>query len=142
MSEVCQASEHGTSHPVRVPPIPTGVAVPPIPTDVAVPPIPTDVAVPAGASVCVLQGFYEGLELAVDRPWWVIGRGRGADAVLSEATISRAHAAIGFEPGRGFFIQDLGSTNGTLVNGTRAERARPRARSKATSRGTPPITAA
>ena len=113
MSEVCQVSEQPT----------TDVVVPPIPMDVAVPPIPTDVAVPAGASVCVLLGFYEGLELAVDRPWWVIGRGRAADAVLAEATISRAHAAIGFEPGSGFFVQDLGSTNGTLVNGTRAERA-------------------
>lgn len=88
----------------------------------AAPPVPADVPVPAGAWVRVLQGFYEGLELAIDRSWWVIGRGRGADAVLAEPTISRAHAAIGFMPGEGFFVQDLGSTNGTLLNGSRTQR--------------------
>jgi pSer/pThr/pTyr-binding forkhead associated (FHA) protein len=78
--------------------------------------------VPPGSSICVLRGFYEGLEVAVDRDWLVIGRGRGADVILAEATISRAHAAIGFEEDA-FFVQDLGSTNGTLVNGTRQERS-------------------
>jgi pSer/pThr/pTyr-binding forkhead associated (FHA) protein len=58
----------------------------------------------------------------VDRDWLVIGRGRGADVVLAEPTISRAHAAIGFEE-KSFFVQDLGSTNGTLVNGAREEKA-------------------
>lgn len=80
--------------------------------------------VPSGASIRVLRGFYEGLEIPVDRDWFVIGRGRGADAVLAEPTISRAHAAIGFDPAEGFFVQDLGSTNGTLVNGARQQRSR------------------
>ena len=79
--------------------------------------------VPPGARIRVLRGFYEGLELPIDRARWVIGRGRGADAVLAEPTISRAHALIGFQPGEGFFVQDLGSTNGTLLNGTRTQRA-------------------
>jgi pSer/pThr/pTyr-binding forkhead associated (FHA) protein len=78
--------------------------------------------VPSGASICVLGGFYEGLEVPVDRDWLVIGRGRGADVVLAEPTISRAHAAIGFA-GEAFFVQDLGSTNGTLVNGSREEKS-------------------
>jgi pSer/pThr/pTyr-binding forkhead associated (FHA) protein len=77
--------------------------------------------VPSGTRICVLRGFYEGLEVPVDRDWVVIGRGRGADVVLAEPTISRAHAAIGFEED-GFFVQDLGSTNGTLVNGSREEK--------------------
>ena len=66
----------------------------------------------------VLSGFYEGLEVAIDRDRMVIGRGRKADLALAEATISRAHAAIGFD-GRLFYVEDLGSTNGTLVNGAR-----------------------
>jgi pSer/pThr/pTyr-binding forkhead associated (FHA) protein len=77
--------------------------------------------VPSGASIQVMRGFYEGLEIPVDRDWLVIGRGRTADLVLSEATISRAHAAIGYEKGT-FFVQDLGSTNGTGVNGKREPR--------------------
>jgi pSer/pThr/pTyr-binding forkhead associated (FHA) protein len=78
--------------------------------------------VPGGGSVRVLRGFYEGLEMAVDRDWMVIGRGRGADIVIAEPTMSRAHAAIGYD-GAHFFVQDLGSTNGTRVNGTREQKA-------------------
>ncbi|MBW2268156.1 MAG: FHA domain-containing protein [Deltaproteobacteria bacterium] len=77
--------------------------------------------VPSGASVLVLRGFYEGLEVPVDRDWMVIGRGRTADVVIAEPTISRAHAAIGWDES-GFFMQDLGSTNGTRVNGVREAR--------------------
>ena len=71
---------------------------------------------PVGASAIVLSGFYEGLEVALDRERIVIGRGRKADLALAEATISRAHAAVGFDAD-GFFIEDLDSTNGTRVNG-------------------------
>jgi len=78
--------------------------------------------VPPGGRIAVLKGFYEGLEVPVDRDWLVVGRGRGADLVLAEPTISRTHAAIGFEESEGFFVQDLGSTNGTLVNGSREKR--------------------
>ena len=79
------------------------------------------VVVPPGATLEVKAGFYEGLEVALDREWMVVGRGRSADIVIAEPTISRAHAAIGYEQGN-FFVQDLGSTNGTMVNGTKAQR--------------------
>ena len=78
--------------------------------------------VPSGAQIRVLRGFYEGLEMPVDRDWVVIGRGRGADVVIAEPTMSRAHAAIGYD-GSQFFVQDLGSTNGTRVNGHREDKA-------------------
>ena len=78
--------------------------------------------VPSGAVIRVQRGFFEGLEVPVDRDWVVIGRGRGADIVIEEPTMSRAHAAIGFD-GERFFVQDLGSTNGTRVNGGSAEKA-------------------
>lgn len=78
---------------------------------------------PAGASAVILSGFYEGLEVIFDRDRIVIGRGRKADLVLAEATISRKHAAIGFDS-EGFFIEDLGSTNGTRVNGASVDRQR------------------
>lgn len=70
----------------------------------------------------VVKGFYEGLEVPVDRAWLVIGRGRGADLVIADPTISRSHAAVGWDAEEGFFVQDLGSTNGTRVNGDRLAR--------------------
>ncbi len=78
--------------------------------------------VPGGAVILVKSGFYEGLEVCVGRDWWVVGRGRNADLALAEPTISRSHAAIGFDAD-GFFVQDLGSTNGTSLNGGPAQRA-------------------
>ncbi len=73
-------------------------------------------------TIRVGSGFYEGLEWPLDRPSTVIGRGRDADLVLSEATISRTHAVLGFNGGC-LYVQDLGSTNGTLLNGSRETRA-------------------
>ena len=78
---------------------------------------------PSGATALVLSGFYEGLEVALDRTRFVIGRGRKADLALAEATISRAHAVVGFDE-EGFFVEDLGSTNGTMVNGAPVARQR------------------
>ena len=83
----------------------------------------TATVVPGGATVRVMRGFYEGLEMPLDRDWIVIGRGRSADLVIAEPTISRAHAAIGWDA-EGFFVQDLGSTNGSKVNGQRSPLAR------------------
>jgi pSer/pThr/pTyr-binding forkhead associated (FHA) protein len=82
-----------------------------------------NVVPPAGkrATVRIDSGFYEGLEWELDRASTVIGRGRNADLVLNEATISRAHALFGYDTGKAF-VQDLGSTNGTLVNGSREHR--------------------
>ena len=76
---------------------------------------------PRGASVTVCNGFYAGLEVPIDACWLVVGRGRGADVVLSEPTLSRAHAALGFDED-GFFVQDLGSTNETRVNQRHVDR--------------------
>lgn len=78
---------------------------------------------PNGATAVVRSGFYEGLEITINRERIVVGRGRKADLALAEATISRAHAALGFD-GQHFFVEDLSSTNGTLVNGARITKHR------------------
>jgi len=75
------------------------------------------------ASLRVVAGFYAGLEVPVDRARIVLGRGRGADLVVAESTMSREHAAIAFDD-EGCFVEDLGSTNGTKVNGERCDRER------------------
>jgi len=48
----------------------------------------------------------------------VIGRHSGCDIVLNDSSISRRHALLEWKQGR-FTITDLGSTNGTWVNGFR-----------------------
>jgi hypothetical protein len=57
---------------------------------------------------------------SIDRPQHFIGRAAGNDIVIPEATVSGKHASISKEEGI-FFISDLGSTNGTLVNNMRIQ---------------------
>lgn len=52
-----------------------------------------------------------------------IGRGSEADVVLDDAGVSRQHAQITLEGG-GAVVRDLGSTNGTFVDGERTKAAR------------------
>jgi hypothetical protein len=53
----------------------------------------------------------------------VIGRMPGCDVVLADANVSRRHAEVA-PSGTGFVVRDLGSTNGTKVNGLRIETER------------------
>jgi pSer/pThr/pTyr-binding forkhead associated (FHA) protein len=46
----------------------------------------------------------------------IVGRGDGADIRLEDRTVSRRHASVGQE-GFSLVVRDLGSANGTFVNG-------------------------
>ncbi|BAF59967.1 MAG: DUF3662 domain-containing protein [Pelotomaculum sp.] len=48
----------------------------------------------------------------------IIGRREGCDIVLNDSSVSRRHARLELHRGR-YTITDLGSTNGTMVNGVR-----------------------
>jgi predicted component of type VI protein secretion system len=54
----------------------------------------------------------------------VIGRSRECEIVLDDAGISRRHAELRPQGGA-WTIEDLGSTNGVLVNGTPVRGAQP-----------------
>jgi Protein of unknown function (DUF3662)/FHA domain len=64
----------------------------------------------------------EGKRLVVGASGATLGRSRSCDVVLDDANVSRRHAEV--RPrGGGWFVADLGSTNGVAVNGTRIEQA-------------------
>src|SRR5262249_35767423 len=59
--------------------------------------------------------------LPAERPIITIGR-KGCDIELENPVVSRRHAVIE-RAGKGHVLRDLGSVNGTFVNGRRATRA-------------------
>lgn len=78
----------------------------------------------AGTALRLVPVKRSGMEIALRDRAVTVGRSESNDHVLADAEVSRRHARI--EPdrgGRGWRVVDLGSTNGTWVNGTRVERA-------------------
>jgi len=71
-----------------------------------------------------ISGKYQGGEFPIypDKPI-VVGRSSDLDMVLVEDMVSRRHAKIAFA-GDSITIEDLGSTNGTFVNGEKVKKAR------------------
>ncbi len=59
----------------------------------------------------------EEIEVSGDR--YVVGREQGADLLLNDEEVSREHAALRALPDGRLAIEDLGSRNGTFVNGHR-----------------------
>lgn len=53
-----------------------------------------------------------------------IGRATGADFILDESLVSRVHCRVEVNVSGDLDITDLGSTNGTFVNGNRVTTAR------------------
>ncbi|GAB4207180.1 MAG: hypothetical protein OHK0013_24560 [Sandaracinaceae bacterium] len=76
----------------------------------------------ARCALTVLSGPDRGLERTIDRDLFRIGKSPDNDFVLSDTTVSRAHCEIVREP-KGYLLRDLGSTNGTLLDGAEIKEA-------------------
>lgn len=58
-----------------------------------------------------------GVKIVVNGPV-IVGRSPGADIIIAASYVSGRHAEFKLM-GQNLFVEDLGSTNGTLVNGSR-----------------------
>ena len=59
----------------------------------------------------------------LDRPVIRIGRTQDSEIRLADAGVSREHARV-FQVGQDYFLEDLGSRNGTWVDGARISQHR------------------
>ena len=66
----------------------------------------------------VLAGAKEGLEIPLRKDKFLIGRAKECALRAGSEAISRRHCAI-VQGETGWTVRDLGSRNGTLVNGAR-----------------------
>src|ERR1700679_2447102 len=79
-------------------------------------------ALPVGTLVAtVLSGSSKGTTRAVGARL-TIGKAPGNDLVLSDDTVSRLHCEL-TRTGQAIHVKDLGSTNGTRIDGTRIQDA-------------------
>jgi DNA-binding NtrC family response regulator len=73
-------------------------------------------------ALVVLSGEQRGAERTIDADVFRIGKSPDNDLVLADDTVSRSHCEIVRDP-RGFLVRDLGSTNGTLLEGAEIREA-------------------
>src|SRR5207248_9837347 len=66
----------------------------------------------------VVKGQDRGEAIVVGEEPLTLGSGTGSDVLLSDPTVSRRHLAIEPSP-EGVTVRDLGSTNGSFVQGSR-----------------------
>ena len=73
-----------------------------------------------GWALTVETGPQAGLTYVLGPGETLIGRGADCDVFFGDVTVSRHHAKLTAEES-GLRLEDLGSTNGTYVNGDRAD---------------------
>lgn len=70
------------------------------------------------AKLLILSGPNVGREIQIEKDLFTIGAGTQNDLIIVDSSASRRHCEIQ-QREDGFFLRDLGSTNGTMVQGVR-----------------------
>jgi predicted component of type VI protein secretion system len=78
---------------------------------------------PGVAFVPTLRAVIDGPDITLDRAVVLVGRHPQCDTRLESNWVSRRHCILTVEGGE-VVVCDLGSTNGTRINGQRVERGR------------------
>lgn len=79
-----------------------------------------------GKQVSLVTNLLHGRTQATTQPQntWLIGRDSCQVTIaLADRRLSRCHASVQYVEGQGFYLTDLGSSNGSLVNGELIQRA-------------------
>ena len=89
----------------------------PLPHDTGITKAALQLPVGKRLSLAIIDGPDAGTVFRIDKPRMTLGRG-SSDITLNDSEASREHAAVEIRDTL-FVLQDLNSTNGTLVNGQR-----------------------
>ena len=71
--------------------------------------------------IVVLEGCNKGQQILLSKAYTTLGRHRDNEIQLNHPSVSSKHAAIYFSESLEWRIEDLGSKNGTLLNGSRVK---------------------
>jgi pSer/pThr/pTyr-binding forkhead associated (FHA) protein len=66
----------------------------------------------------VLEGAKVGAKISIKKPEFTIGRSQGCSLCAGSSAVSRQHCMISRDESK-VTVRDMGSRNGTLVNGVR-----------------------
>ena len=84
-------------------------------------PFPHDELEPGQALLLVKRGPNAGSTFLLAQEATTVGRSTDGDVFLDDVTVSRKHAIFERRPGGAWFVRDVGSLNGTYVNGEQVD---------------------
>lgn len=87
-------------------------------------PFPHDELQPGQALLLVKRGPNAGSTFLLESDEVAVGRDPDSEVFLDDITVSRKHASFERRMAEGWFVKDLGSLNGTYVNGEQVDQTK------------------